>query len=286
MKADPVSDGPRIKHEGGTEMKNSQETSRRWTVALVGISMLTSVTAGWSQPPPTVIDNPVARIVLDHTTGNVTSLTYYGGSGQDIVDPYWGADHAGLCRLNNETTTVSHWEYVGTSGIEIRYTGSYGNKELKIVWGDGVLIHVRWYLDAPYLDQWYNAWEPGGTNGDGNDRFAVEGYEGTYNYSGGWTLRWEGKTSWTAMTDLDHDEVFGYRFCSPMHVRHANGVSVDHYIHDLTNGPEGFFATTFAVKNRQPGGDWWQAIAELPLICDGALPVEGETWGTVKALYR
>lgn len=74
-------------------------------------------------------------------------------------------------------------------------------------WTDDFEATLEWYLDAA-VDTWYTSWEPGGDNWDNNDYFAVypngSVYTERYPYPGGWTLLWEGLTSFSAMTDLNN----------------------------------------------------------------------------------
>ena len=227
----------------------------------------------YAQAQPSVIDNSIIRVELDHGKGNITRLVFKPGSNRNLIDPYWGTHHDGLCRLPDEITTLVAWGSTEES-ITFEYSSSYGSKKLILDWSNGFELDIEWNLIHP-VPTWYNCWEPGGNNMDGNDVFAVEDgslpagvYLGTYNYSGGWTLRWEGNTGFSAIRDLDYNEVFGYKFEQPMHVRHANGASVDHYIHEL---PAGLFKAKFAVKICNTA-NWWEPIRSLEIESENHPP--------------
>ncbi len=209
------------------------------------------------------IDNSTVYLVMNHSEGDITELKLKTGSNRDIVNQYWSGSNRGLCQLWDETCTLIE-ERLGTNTALFVYDSNFGEKTVLLDWSDDFMATIEWHLDAPF-DHWYAAFEPGGDNGDGNDWFAVcpggSIYTNYYRYPGGWTLIWEGDTPFSAIRDLDYPEVFGYRFEQDMHVRHANGVSVDHYIDNL---PAGRFRACFGLK-RTNGPSWWEPIQHLPM---------------------
>jgi len=209
------------------------------------------------------IDNAVVYLEIDHNQGDITVLRLKAGSNQDIVDQTWSGSNNGLCQLPDETCSLLY-QREGNLGARFIYDTNYGRKTITLDWTDDFEATLEWDLNAP-VSMWYNAWKPGGSNNTPNDRFAVEDNgrvrKGNYTYPGPWTLLFEGVTPFTAITDLDHQEVFGYRFYQPLRIRHANGVSVDHYIHDI---PAGYFRARFGLK-RTSGSDWWNPIRYLDM---------------------
>jgi hypothetical protein len=170
--------------------------------------------------PSDTISNVNALILLDHSNGRITQLSYLGGSGQQLLNTYQNdKNKTGLGRVNNETSTkISSWSE-DTSGTYIyNYDNAvYGSKQLTIKSTvDSVTVDISVNVGANKTAILNAAWQPGGDIGPLNDavlysKNSTQLTKVNLLYPGTATTLYKDTTNLTAMTDARYNEYFGYK---------------------------------------------------------------------------
>ena len=168
--------------------------------------------------PSTSIETAAAKILLRHTEGRITEITYKNGSNAQLLDTTVNTkSKIGLGRISSETNTkLASWvEAAGTYSYTYE-NATYGSKVLTIVTtADSIVVGLQINLSANKAATLAAAWKPGGDIGPLNDNILYSSPDNVgekYNviYPLASSNIFTGYTNLVAMTDNRYDERFGY----------------------------------------------------------------------------
>jgi pimeloyl-ACP methyl ester carboxylesterase len=205
------------------------------------------------------IDNSYVNFTLDPSTGNMTYVTWKGGSNHELEDQPWNNNYsAGPFRLVNSWSSPGYREassvvtnvQQGLNYYRATFSNAgHGTKTLDIRWSDSGL-QVQASFDLTRSDLFIGGlWEPGGDNA--NDYMKV--YPGTSSpytqavvYRGSYTTYFNGSTTALGVADYSHNEMLGYRSTARFFQHMGTGESMDGPIVYL---PSGKSRVDFAITN-------------------------------------
>lgn len=219
------------------------------------------------QSAPVTIDNDVIYARFDHSSGSIQELSYKEGSNRDVLDQYWLSQHQqGLGRISGETNTSLVDFHVDASSASFTYENPvYGTKTLALAWSASEGVEVEIGLDAPVSVREGATWEPGGTNGDGNDHILLITNQGTlvrdFTYPGAHNRVFDGFAMGSGLWDDDFDEAFGYKHETMVQIGVGEGAAADGPFHQL---PAGRYTYKFALKRRDAFWLWLGASPSEP----------------------
>jgi hypothetical protein len=212
---------------------------KKWRGVLMTTLLLSSIFCyGTAMADIVNIDNSYVSFTLDTSQGDLSHLTWKGGSNQDLWDPNWNNVHsAGDFRLGSQYGSGGFHEnndtLVGYSADANHITASfaspdYGTKSLNINWGtNGLFVSVA--LDLTRSDLMMGGlWQPGGDHY--NDYLKIYPLTGSpyteeFNYPGPFTPVFGGDVISIGVADHRYDEMFGYKSGGFQYI--AAGASMD-----------------------------------------------------------
>jgi hypothetical protein len=168
--------------------------------------------------PSSGIETADVKILLRHTEGRITEITYKHGSNLQLLDTTINTKNKiGLGRVSNEVSTklVSWVENAG----DYTYTyenAIYGSKSLNIQYdADSIIVKLQINLTANKAAATGSAWKPGGDIGPLNDNILYSSpsdaaVKRTLIYPVTGTNIFSGYTNLVAVTDNRFDERFGF----------------------------------------------------------------------------
>jgi|GEM_PF-5560934 len=212
-------------------------------------------------PPPSLIDNSIVRVHLDHSRGMVDSLTYKLGSNKELLDQSWNNSNGrGLGRqLGESNSFCASWSLAPDSAVFVYQNSAYGSKQFNLRWsaGEGFEMDCTFEVTkAGSLSEGAD-WEPGGDNAKPHDSLRIILPDGSkvqmlIHYPGGYQQLFAGYAVGVGIWDSRYDEAIGYRDIPEQWIVCGTGSSMDGPFHQF-NGPD-TLTFEFAVKDT---GSFW-----------------------------
>jgi len=238
---------------------------------LVIAAALATMLMGEASAETFTVDDDCVRFSFVEEMGTPWDIKWKQGSNQDLRETSWWTLPKGMLQIHGipgqpdgdsrERTSVPT-EIVHAPGhYHATFVNpNYGSKTLDMWWSEeGVYIEAILNLDLPDLVIG-SSWEPGGTNGDGNDYVKIypetgAPYSVRVPYPGPPTYFFDASATAMGATDLDYDEVFGYRSSIPLRYKVGSGASLDGPTLFL---PQGTMTVEFALTN---SANWDEFVA-------------------------
>jgi hypothetical protein len=159
-----------------------------------------------------------ASISFDHATGQITQITYKGGSNEQLLNTSFNEKNkVGFGRINNETgTKLISWTESTGNYVYNYENPSYGAKTLTVKWdADGITVDIAITPSASKSIAMNAGWIPGGNIGPLYDHVIYETSDTVFSkknltYPGTSSALFSGNTVLCAMYDDTYDELFGF----------------------------------------------------------------------------
>jgi hypothetical protein len=244
------------------------------------------------------VDDDDVRFVFHEEDGSPRELLWKGGSGNELIEQtIWVVPVGAMLQVRGAGAPGSFYEDDSVLSDVMQAPGyyhatftsaKYGSKTLDMRWNaDGLYIRADYHIEvSDAVTGW--SWEPGGTNGDGNDwvRIYPAGlvpYEVNVPYPGGVSYFYDGPATAMGVRDADHDEMFGYKSDNVLTYKVGSGASLDG---PFLFPPEGDVTIEFALTSvtnfvQFVAGNW-----RIPAPLPGDANLDGLVSGIDLALWQ
>ncbi len=246
-------------------------------------------------PSSSIGVDPNAAIVFDHTTGQITQITFKGGSNKQLLNTSLNdKSKIGFGRINNETgTKLASWTEAAGNYVYNYENSSYGSKTLTVKWdSSGITVDMVINAVAAKAISLNAAWIPGGDYGPLHDFVLYENSIGGFfktnlTYPGTAVPLFSGSTVVCAAYDNRYNEFFGFKSVAGIQTTLQQAVSFGPAFTVAASASPQTINLSFAVKNRANFFTWANKkyitvltpVANSKLLDQSTQNVTWETFG-------